>query len=391
LAVWRNSSELIVAEQSTVPKAAACQRRVVLYSYAKSLFVELSDYGDGVSVQTCAVDNNGYLRQLPLQPDQIDTLVEHYVALGFVRVGAWHLVEDRVVRRNFRLRGDDCVCVLDNVTVRAGEFRETCETRELAERLIEEKIAELATDGALLLAGIQTWPGANNPPPLTPVAAPSLTQWPQATSARQAVDQAVARATELHRLFPRGHAVLELLNLPDDDARAAEYGDQLLQRAATSVGRWRNIENDNDNNDDAIEREDSSWQYFRKRYGSFTWIVARMSMPPQLSAPNHTYLNQSCLISIEKEQAYPDIDDMAEALDEPRVSQLHVFDGCWHYALDMNVTDANGEHPIVRFDESYPEFHTLGPNSGFKPFGYWLLERIENFTPELIRWLTLMN
>ena len=178
----------------------------------------MCDYGDGRGHQLCAVDN-GFCQRVPLLTDDIDKLIEHYKHIGFVHVGAWHLLENKVIRRNNRLNGKSVVCILDNRTVKVGEFTETCETREEAEQLMEQKLAELVAEGGTL-GGLESWHGSGNPPPVTPLVLPELKQWPKATSARDAVDQAVAHAKELHDLFPRGNCVMEQLKLPDDKARA---------------------------------------------------------------------------------------------------------------------------------------------------------------------------
>jgi len=380
LAIWRDGELTVGGEAPVPPKGVVCQRRVVLYDYANSLFVEMCDYGEGRGIQLIAVDN-GYRQRVPLNTDDIDKLIQHYEKIGFVRVGAWHLLENKVIRRNNSLNRKSAVCILNNRTVEVGEFTETCETREEAEQLMEQKLAELVAEGGTL-GGIESWRGSGNPPPVTPLVLPELKQWPKPTSARDAVDQAVARVKELHDLFPRGNCVMEQLKLPDDKARA----DGFCSLNDPRVGEWHRDDRETPASDD------SSWHYFRKKYGSLTWVNANTWMEPDVDTGKHMDNDASCLLSIEKEQSYNGLEEMADAEEEPKILKLHVFDGCWRYAFDTtSVIDKHGEHPIVDFDESEPQFFEGEPGDEFQAFGYWLLERVDEIIPKLVPWLALLK
>ena len=95
------------------------------------------------------------------------------------------------------------------------------------------------------------------------------------------------------------------------------------------------------------------------------------------------------MVAIESD-AYGAIEDMSEAMEDPAVLKLQVFDGGWRYALDTSVTASNGEHPIVRFSEGEPEFFE-GDVSSIEPFGMWLLRRVVDIEKDLVPWLARVN
>jgi len=56
------------------------------------------------------------------------------------------------------------------------------------------------------------------------------------------------------------------------------------------------------------------------------------------------------------------------------------------FVFDTRYTSDAGEHPIFRFDYEFPRAPKRAPKK-IKPFGFWLLERVNRQSKKLIPWL----
>jgi hypothetical protein len=388
--IW-SRGELLVAKEPVEAPARCAVARNVLYHYLDSLFIEMADYGEGKGIVTFAVDN-GWAVLIDCAPGTFEERVQHYASVGFVRVGAWHLDESTVVRRNFVGPERKYAAVrLDGNVVTVGKDVNEYPDRVAAEAEMEKAIAKLHVDGFRCRQLESQGSSGDNPPAVTPLHMPPATVWPEPTSANDAVDQAVARVTQLHNLYPRANMVLELLNLPADETRMEALGGSHYPKwFPRRLGRWLRLSSDVDKTQDP-RKAANSFDYLLQRYGTFTWSVAT----PWLSPPVHTFNSGNvsggprCVVAIESD-AYGAIEDMSEAMEDPAVLKLQVFDGGWRYALDTSVTASNGEHPIVRFSEGEPEFYA-GDVSSIEPFGMWLLRRVVDIEKDLVPWLARVN
>ena len=213
---------------------------------------------------------------------------------------------------------------------------------------------------------------------------PALATYPEPASAREAVDQAVERLRELHRELPKAHLVVELIDLPGDQPRLAALGhEHFSEWYPERLGRWlapREAEDDQ-----------SSYDYFVQRYGTLTWVV-RPGAPDDLATFYCGNVAGGGLSPLEiHPHDYDCLEELADANEEPGYLELNVFHGGWHdgcsYALDTRFRSPEGEHPIVPFDECEPELPE-GPPAEIQPFGYWLLERVEEATALALPWLS---
>ena len=260
-----------------------------------------------------------------------------------------------------------------------------CGSRNEAEALVEQKIAELHAAG-FYCAQIETLgTDQTNPPPVTPLVRPTMRAWSDVlpATACDAVDQAVARVTEFHELFPHANAVLELIEAGDTE-RIREFGLESL--AKWNSARWRSKALV----DAATCR--NSFDYFAKRYGSLTWTLQSCWLEPKhvrTFNSNNVHGGGNCVLAIEASDTYGALTELAKEVGKPGVEKLVVFDGGWRFAFDT-AHEENGEHPIVRFSSYSPSLFSGGP---VVPFGYWLLEQVKSIASKetLLDWLALVN
>lgn len=381
---WSRGELLLeVAEE---PGSAPVARHV-FHHLDEECFVELTEYPEGAR-RVCAVDN-GALFQTELDPAAIPELCAHYERLGFRRVNPWNLAEDTILWREYRVptdRKQKVVVSVDGTTCHAEESRE-CATREEAEALAEAQVVALHARGFRLRLMEQWEASESNPPVASAPPAPELRAYPEPSSAREAVDQAVARLTELHRALPKAHFVLEALSLPDEQGRLAELGhEHFTTWYPDMLGRWLASA------DADVEGATSSYDYFRRRYGSLTWIV-RSGSPRELSTFYCGNVSGGGLSPLQiRDQDYGYLEELADAHDEPAYLKLNVFHGGWHdglsYAFDTRFTSPEGEHPIVDFDEcEAPSMLSEAP-AEIQPFGFWLLERVKELSAVVVPWVS---
>jgi hypothetical protein len=137
------------------------------------------------------------------------------------------------------------------------------------------------------------------------------------------------------------------------------------------LGRWRTAKPANP------KARESSWEYFRRVYGSITWIVDSQADEDlaMFYCGNVSGGGWSCM---EIADDLYDTSELGKALGEPELGKLEVFHGGWHhdksFAFDSRKVDGSGERAIVAFGEEITS--ELGPTpKAVKPFGDWLYAR----------------
>jgi len=386
MCVWSRGLPLLGHPTTPEIPAVCVVSREVLYHYAESLFVEFTDYGEGRTFLTCAVDN-GFCRHHECDQASFSERIDRYLRAGFVRVGPWHLFDKCVIRRNFfgseRRRA---IARLDGTRVRIGDIDEEHPDRATAEAAMERAVADVLAAGIEYRQMETMRSSAKNPPDVTPLVLPSLDAWPEPTSANDAVDQAVARVTQLHNIFPRATMIMELVDLPKDQKRVEDLGGTHFARwFPKRVGYWRRHD---------YKPEDppaNSFDYLVQRYGTFTWCIPAPWLAPGVDTFNsgNTHGGPRCIIAIEP-NSYDALKEMSDAIGKPAIQKLNVFDGGWRYAFDTRFTSPDGEHPIVPFCESEPTFFRGGILS-IEPFGYWLLRQVKEASEAVLPWLARMS
>jgi hypothetical protein len=362
-----------------LPESPCLERRVYFHKRL-GLFVEFSTYSEGLFV-TFAINNGAYVR-VAMDSEKVDEWVGHYEGLGFRQVGAWHISPSTVIWREYRDFDNKAVVTIDGSELSVGGDKSSYPDRESAEAKAEEAAAELIGKGYWLQLMEEGRARHENPPELTPIEVPAMREYSAPGSAFEAVDQAVAKMTEVHELFTDAHFVTELLDLPADRARLEALGhdDFFTEMHSERIGRWRNPP--------TVEETSSSYDYFCRRYGSMTWILG--DSPDDISCFYCGNVSGGGWSPLEIVDDDYDTGDLAEATGEDLLTKLHVFHGGWHhgqsYAFDTRYSSEEGEHPIVHFDECEPEMLSEEPEE-IQAFGYWLLKRVDELLASGVPWL----
>ena len=151
---------------------------------------------------------------------------------------------------------------------------------------------------------------------------PSIISIPRSNSF--SIFQAVARVTELHNLFPRATAVLELIE-PSDEKRLKDFEcKSLAEWFPERVGRWRSAPHIN------VDECKSSFDYFTRRYGSFTWTLLNCWLEPdnvRTFNSNNVHGGSNCVVAIESNDTYGALTELAAEKKNPAIEKLVVFDG----------------------------------------------------------------
>lgn len=382
LCAWQRGQ--LFRERAASPASVPLARHV-FHHLDEECLVELTEHTEGGRI-VFAIDN-GAMFQAELDPSGFGALAEHYEELGFRRVNPWNLAADTVLWREYRQPGGDAkskVVVSVDGTGWGAETWQECATRAEAEAAAEAHVLSLLAEGYRLVRMEQWEANEENPSVASAPAVPQLATYPEPESARAAVDQAVARLSELHRVLPKAHLVVELIELPEDRARLAALGhEHFSEWYPERLGRWLEPR-------EAADAQ-SSFDYFVQRYGTLTWVV-RPGSPDELGT---FYCGNVCGGGTSPLEIHPHdydcLEELAEANDEPGYLQLNVFHGGWHdglsYALDTRFRSDEGEHPLIPFDECEPELPE-GPPAEIQPFGYWLLERVKELSAVALPWLS---
>lgn len=364
--------------------SAGPSRRELWHHARRDLFVEFLEFPS--ETYATLAHNNGSLLHLQLEHTQLEDWKQHYRRLGFRLVGSWHLNSfTRIARSYFNPEKGSAVVFVDGTQFGCrgkSQAAAECSTREEAEQLAEAHCAGLCMSGYRLHRIEHEDSLKENPPTVTPAPRPVLASYRQPNTAYEAVDIAVARLTELHRVFPLSHLVVELLSLPADEARV----DSVVRDAgffcdlhADRIGQWQAPR--------PAPEAGSSFDYFVAKYGTLTWVFA--------STPQEGRDTLQCFYCGNVSGGgWSPLEIRADEfeVEAPGLACLKVFHGGWHhghsFALDTRVADQNHEHPIVPFAESDSR---LGEPGEVVAFGHWLLRRVEKFSAVAVPWLATMQ
>jgi len=361
--------------------ASPCVARHVYFHKRHGLFVEFSEYAEALFL-SFIVNNGAYVR-VGLKPEDLAQRAQYYQDLGFRQIGAWHISPSTVLAREYRDGQNKVILIVDGSSVLENREETSCADRESAEALAEKRAAALLGEGYWLHL-MESWTATQeNPPELCPVAVPVLREYARPTSARDAVDQAIAKLTEVHQIFSESHILVELLDLPGDTPRleALGHGEFFTEMHAERIGRWLEPA--------TVESSTSSFDYFTKRYGSITWIFS--DSPDDLSCFYCGNVSGGGWSPLEIRAHEYDTAGLAAAMGMEELSKLHVFHGGWHhghsFAFDTRFTSAENEHPIVSFDECEAEELLVEEPNTIEPFGFWLLRRVDELLEIAVPWL----
>ncbi len=377
------SIDTLYKETVALP-GAPCVSRAVYYHKRCGVFVELAEYPDEL-VMTFAVNNGDHV-QTKLDPGERAERVAHYRELGFRQIGSWHVSPGTVLAREYRDDQNKVVVKVDGTDVFIGREEISHTDRAAAEATAEQRVAELAQQGYRFHL-MESWRARHeNPPEVDPVKVPALRAYEPVGSPNEAVDQAIAKLTEIDALFRHGHLIVELLDVPADGdrLRSLGHGEFFTDMHAERIGRWRRPAE--------VEDAGSSFDYFVRRYGSVTWVMT--DAPDELDCFYCGNVSGGGWSPLEIRANEYDTEDLAAATGNAELAKLHVFHGGWHhghsYAFDTRFASPEGEHPIVYFDESDDEPLPEQPAT-IEPFGYWLLRRVDELVAIAVPWLATVQ
>lgn len=359
--------------------------RHVFFHYSRMVYVEFMTAGD-VGVLTCA-EENGRVGQTKFDTGELDTLRDQCKALGFLQIGPWHHDETTGIVRTYVNTAERAEFRVIGTTLHIESERAEFDARADAEAAAEKWIGELRQAG-YYLRRMRTSGGSGNPPRVEPPTIPELKPIAAPTTPHEAVDRAVERLTELHRLFPTTNMVMELTTA-EDHARL-EHFPELDENSWQwqRLGRWL----------DAAELEEnpaSSFDYLIERYGTLSWFLAGDWALPREVATHRSngHAGPTTPLEILPAETYPLLEDLANYENEPDYLKLKLFmsdEECNGWAFDTRF-ESNGEFLIVWFEGHDGPALDGSESDEIQPFGYWLWERVEELTEQLLPWLALTS
>ncbi|WP_205522604.1 hypothetical protein [Myxococcus eversor] len=394
LQIWSRET---LFEFNVVPAPSVARQRHFLVQRLDGLFVDLAVYEDSAICTRGTL--GGRVAQARVRLSDIDGLVSHYGRLGFHAGLGWNVSSDRLVRRELRstqpgLIRSETVSVdgaeLHAVSVRVAGLEKTSheertpfQTRDEALVAAEQRLFALEQEE--LTAFTCSTPQAKHVNPAPPSQSPKveLSSAARPDTAREAVDAAVALLTELHHKLPEGHFVIELIDPEQDRARLERMGHGgtfFRSMHEKRFGRWTRPE--------AVDATGSSFDYFTRRYGTATWVVAHANGETTHLSGNVSGGGQ-CVLEINADEY--NVEELAENLDEPvpGLSLALVFHGGWHdgasFLFDRRSQTPEGEYGIHSFGELEPELpdEPTAPEH-IQPFGFWLFERVVALREKLV-------
>ncbi len=386
LRVW-SEGVLFTSDTRVDPGPANVSARFTLYQVRNQLFVDVEVRGEKAVVRRGVL--NGRSVQSLADASEVESLLARYRALRFNEGTPWNATKTQVTVREYRTESSQgwTVCVDGTAVIESRREAVSLPSREAAIALAEERIQAQEREGFRSYL-VELMPARFPNPDPKPVKGAPKRKAPakkasqaKPTTAYEAVDAAVALLKDLHTRLPQGHFVTECLDLETDRARVASvegHPDFFLDTHAGRVGRWREA------GPRAPEKNESSWDYFVRVYGTLTWILhgqadAGLSM---FYCGNVTGGGWSCL-ELPEAGDY-DIAEQAEATGNEALNQLHVFHGGWHtgysWAFDQRVKSPAGEFAIIPFDDTLESLPRQAKPERIVPFGDWLYKRVVSLT-----------
>lgn len=363
-----------------------CSERRVFYHYRLMIYVELATHGE-VGLATCA-EENGRLEQFEFDLAEVESRSKRLESGGFRRIGTWHHDENVGIIRTLVNDAEKVTFHISGTELSIENERMQFDDRATAEAEAETWLAELLADGYHLK---RMWTGrsVDNPPRVDPPKLPELDDLESPSSPHEAVDLAVSRLTELHRLFPNANMIMELTeagesarleNFPELDENSWQW-----QR----LGRWLDLP-------EVDPLPTNSFDYLIERYGTLSWFLAGDWRLPQevYTHRSNGHAGPTTPLEILPAETYPLLEDLARYEDEPDYLELKLFmsdEECNGFAFDTRFVSESGEHLIVWFEGHDGPALDGSEDDEIQPFGYWLLERVNVLTEALLPWLALIQ
>ncbi|WP_244237906.1 hypothetical protein [Corallococcus terminator] len=395
--VWRDG-QLHKGEAKRPQVEGPVTERFTLYKLLEQLFVDVEIRKDAAVVRRGML--NGADLSTRIDPSEVALLLAHYRELGFRDGFAWNATKTRVTRREYR-KGVSTrwtVEVDGSTVIEDGRKEFPTASREAAIAHAEKRIRAREKAGFALHL-IELWNAKNpNPEPRPPKGVSASKPLPKRPAlvkpkdAWTAVDAAIDLLKDLHTRLPKAHFVTECLEPKADRARITSVENAasfFLRMHKARVGRWAKAK------PRAPKKGESSWAYFRRVYGSITWILDGQADPglSMFYCGNVTGGGWSCL-EIDSDSDYP-LDDLVELTGNEELADLVVFHGGWHhdlsFAFDPREVSPTGEQAIIPFGDNLTRLPRRVKPERIVPFGDWLYRRVVALTKVAERNLRELN
>lgn len=382
LKVW-SRGRLTKPVKPTGLQAGPVTARHALYQIASGLVVYVEQRGDTAVVWRGVL--NGQLKGTLSPVAELASELAYFRTLGFKDGTPWHASKTRVTVHEYRKKATKWTIHVDGTTV-FEDWKKGTKTasRAAALALAEKRIRAREKRGfALVLVELTGAKHANPEPKVAgaprPVALPKRPTFAKPASPHEAVDTAIAMLRDLHARIPKHHFLVEGVDPKTDRARIEPLVQSVpffTKLHRKRFARWR------DAKPTTPRKKESSWDYFRRVYGSITWILESeaddgLSM---FHVGNVSGGGWSCL---EVADDVYDIKALARAMRKPELTVLQVFHGGWHhdrsFAFDTRTRDEAGELAIVPFGEGSTDELGSAPKR-VTPFGVWLHARVSTLT-----------
>ncbi len=391
LAISRNG---ILTKTKTTNELDAVTERTTLYMVAKALFVDV-EVRNAHAVVRRGVLNGAYV-ECTLAANEVPALLDAYRAIDFRDGSPWHATPKRVLVREFRQADKKWTIHIDGSSVfenwRTEHKQESRDAaiafakaliarkEELGFRtrlieLTESKYANPVPKAAKVPKGARALAKAAKPPSQPTFAKPSTPY--------EAVDTAVAMLRDLHQRYNKFHFIAECLDVSSEQARlgdltqSAKFFSTLHRRR---IGRWRTTKAH------TPKKNESSWDYFVRVYGSITWIVDG-EVDHGIQCFHCGNVSGGGWSPLEIAADLYDIKGLVHALGKNApvgLDQLLVFHGGWHhdlsFAFDRRSSTKSGELAIILFDDNIYQVPKITPTAKILPFGTWLLKTVKRLS-----------
>lgn len=392
--VWfyRQGGRLAVALDGALvpaatPSAGPVSARRTLYDVLRELIVDIEVRGGRLVVRRGVL--NGAMHLGEARAVDVDALVRRYAARGFTEATPWGFPPFGSLSRQLHDGATWATVRVDGADLHLSGGRrwydEACVEHhrrdDEAIAAAERRLADLEAAG-FTLRNLELL----DPPSVDSQTLDKIVAFVGAEDPHDAVDRAVEALRQLARDYPRGHLLVEELDLRSDGARLAELGlgDFFVDMHEHRIGRWRDLP--------GPERVGSSYAYFLARYATLTWIIA-----PALDHQLPTFLcgnvSGGGWSPLEIGEGLADASPLADERPGHGYEDALVFHGGWGrtgYLFDRRQASPTGEWAIYPIcldgpqDEDPPADDELDDPASIEPFGFWF-EREVYALVEVIR------